>query len=44
MFFIGMFFKINKIIIKILRYYEDIGLLKLEYVDEFIKYRYYIIE
>ncbi|HBF4730547.1 TPA: MerR family DNA-binding transcriptional regulator, partial [Clostridioides difficile] len=35
MFSIGMFSKINKITTKTLRYYEDIGLLKPEYVDEF---------
>ncbi|HBG0292781.1 TPA: MerR family transcriptional regulator [Clostridioides difficile] len=44
MFSIGMFSKINKITTKTLRYYEDIGLLKPEYVDEFTKYRYYTTE
>lgn len=41
MFSIGMFSKINKVTTKTLRYYEDIGLLKPEYVDEGTKYRYY---
>ena len=44
MFSIGMFSKINKITTKTLRYYEDIVLLKPEYVDEFTNYRYYTTE
>lgn len=44
MFSIGVFSKINKVTTKTLRYYEDIGLLKPGYVDEFTKYRYYTTE
>ncbi|WP_042274541.1 MerR family transcriptional regulator [[Clostridium] dakarense] len=44
MFPIGIFSKINKVTTKTLRYYEDIGLLKPEYVDESTKYRYYTTE
>ncbi|MEW8956868.1 MerR family transcriptional regulator [Clostridium sp.] len=41
MFTIGEFSKINKITTKTLRYYDDIGLLKPEFVDKFTGYRYY---
>ncbi|MFE6169256.1 MerR family transcriptional regulator [Viridibacillus arvi] len=41
MFSIGIFSKINKVTTKTLRYYEEIGLLEPEYVDEVTKYRYY---
>lgn len=41
MFSIGIFSKINKITTKTLRYYDEIGLLKPEYVDDFTGYRYY---
>lgn len=44
MFSIGVFSKINKVTTKTLRYYEDIGLLKPEYVDEITRYRYYTTE
>lgn len=44
MFSIGVFSKINKVTTKTLRYYEDIGLLKPDYVDRFTKYRYYTTE
>lgn len=38
---IGMFSQLNRVTIKTLRYYDDIGLLKPEYVDEVNGYRYY---
>lgn len=38
---IGMFSQMNKITIKTLRHYDDIGLLKPEYIDENNGYRYY---
>lgn len=41
MFSIGVFSKINKVTTKTLRYYDEIGLLKPEYVDETTGYRYY---
>lgn len=41
MYRIGMFSKINKITIKTLRYYDEMGLLKPAYVDEENGYRYY---
>lgn len=41
MYRIGMFSKINKITVKTLRYYDEIGLLKPAYVDEENGYRYY---
>ncbi|KAJ53008.1 DNA-binding transcriptional MerR regulator [Clostridium tetanomorphum] len=41
MFSIGIFSKINMITTKTLRHYDEIGLLKPEYVDEFTGYRYY---
>lgn len=41
---IGMFSKMNKVTVKTLRYYDEIGLLKPAYVDEFTGYRYYSTE
>jgi len=41
MFSIGVFSKINKITTKTLRYYDEINLLKPEYIDNFTGYRYY---
>lgn len=41
MFSIGIFSKINKITTKTLRHYDEIGLLKPEYVDDMTGYRYY---
>lgn len=41
MFSIGIFSKINKITTKTLRHYDEIGLLKPEYVDDLTGYRYY---
>jgi DNA-binding transcriptional MerR regulator len=41
MFSIGIFSKINKITTKTLRYYDEIGLLKPDYIDYFTGYRYY---
>lgn len=41
MYQIGLFSKINRITTKTLRYYEQIGLLKPIYVDDFTGYRYY---
>ncbi|WP_105616183.1 MerR family transcriptional regulator [Vallitalea okinawensis] len=41
MFSIGVFSSINKITTKTLRHYDEIGLLKPEYVDDFTGYRYY---
>ncbi|MEG0528249.1 MerR family transcriptional regulator [Amedibacillus sp. YH-ame6] len=38
---IGMFAQMNRVSIKTLRYYDDIGLLKAEKVDEINGYRYY---
>ena len=38
---IGMFAQMNKITIKALRHYDEIGLLKPAYVDEHNGYRYY---
>ena len=38
---IGMFAQMNRVTIKALRQYDDIGLLKPEYVDEINGYRYY---
>lgn len=38
---IGMFAQMNRVTIKALRHYDDIGLLKPEYVDEINGYRYY---
>lgn len=38
---IGLFSQMNRITIKTLRYYDDIGLLKPEFVDETSGYRYY---
>lgn len=38
---IGVFSQINRITVKALRYYDDIDLLKPEYVDESTGYRYY---
>lgn len=39
---IGMFAKLNRVTIKTLRYYDEQGLLKPEYVDEETGYRYYL--
>lgn len=41
MYRIGLFSKMNRITAKTLRHYDDIGLLKPEYVDDFTGYRYY---
>lgn len=41
MYRIGLFSKINKVTIKTLRYYDEIGLLKPAFVDEENNYRYY---
>ena len=38
---IGLFSKINKVTIKTLRYYDEVGLLKPAFVDEENNYRYY---
>ncbi|CDM70228.1 MerR family transcriptional regulator [Clostridium bornimense] len=38
---IGLFSQMNKITIKALRHYDEIGLLKPEHIDEFTGYRYY---
>ncbi|AOY78389.1 Multidrug-efflux transporter 1 regulator [Clostridium formicaceticum] len=44
MYRIGLFSKINKVTIKTLRYYDEIGLLKPAFVDEENGYRYYTSE
>lgn len=44
MYKIGMFSKMNKITIKALRYYDEMGLLKPAYIDDFTGYRYYTSE
>lgn len=41
MFRIGEFSKMCKITIKSLRYYDEVGLLKPEYIDPFTNYRFY---
>lgn len=41
MYRIGIFSKMNKITIKTLRHYDEIGLFKPSYVDEMTGYRYY---
>lgn len=41
MYSIGMFSKINKVTTKTLRHYDEMGLLKPEFVDKFSGYRYY---
>ncbi len=41
MYKIGMFSKMNRVTIKALRYYDEIGLLKPAYIDDFTGYRYY---
>jgi DNA-binding transcriptional MerR regulator len=41
MFRIGVFSKMNKITVKTLRHYDEIGLLNPDYVDETTGYRYY---
>ena len=41
MYRIGLFSKMNRVTIKTLRYYDDIGLLKPAYVDGASGYRYY---
>ncbi len=41
MYKIGLFSKMNKVTIKTLRYYDEIGLLKPSHVDEYTGYRYY---
>ena len=38
---IGLFSQMNKVTIKALRHYDEIGLLKPEHIDEFTGYRYY---
>lgn len=44
MYRIGMFSKINKVTIKTLRYYDEVGLLCPAYIDEENNYRYYTSE
>lgn len=44
MYRIGLFSKMNKVTIKALRHYDDIGLLKPAYTDETSGYRYYTSE
>lgn len=44
MFQIGLFSKMNRITTKTLRHYDEIGLLKPAYVDDFTGYRYYSSE
>lgn len=44
MYRIGMFSKINKVTVKTLRYYDEVGLLKPAYVDDENGYRYYTSE
>lgn len=44
MYTIGRFSQINRITTKTLRHYDEIGLLKPEYVDKFTGYRYYTTE
>lgn len=44
MYRIGMFSKINKVTVKTLRYYDEVGLLIPAYVDEENGYRYYTSE
>ena len=41
MYRIGEFSKMTKTTIKTLRYYDSVGLLKPEYVDDFTGYRFY---
>ena len=41
MYKIGLFSKMNKVTIKALRYYDEVGLLKPSHVDGFSGYRYY---
>lgn len=41
MFRIGVFSKMNRVTIKTLRYYDEVGLLKPTKVDEWTNYRYY---
>lgn len=41
MFKIGVFSKMNKVTVKTLRYYDEIGLLSPSYVDDATGYRYY---
>jgi DNA-binding transcriptional MerR regulator len=44
MYRIGLFSKINKVTIKTLRYYDEVGLLKPAHVDMENGYRYYTSE
>lgn len=44
MYKIGMFSKMNKVTIKALRYYDEVGLLKPAHIDDFTGYRYYTSE
>ena len=41
---IGLFSQMNKVTIKTLRHYDEIGLLKPAHIDEFTGYRYYTSE
>lgn len=41
---IGLFSQMNKVTIKTLRYYDEIGLLKPAHIEEFTGYRYYSSE
>jgi len=41
---IGLFSQMNKVTIKALRYYDEIGLLKPAHIEEFTGYRYYTSE
>jgi hypothetical protein len=44
MFRIGEFSKLTQVSIRMLRYYDETGLLKPAKIDEFTKYRLYLIE
>lgn len=44
MYRIGMFSKMNKVTVKALRYYDEIGLLKPAHIDDLSGYRYYTSE
>lgn len=41
MYKIGLFSKMNKVTIKALRYYDEVGLLKPAFIDDYTGYRYY---
>src|SRR5262245_63460928 len=44
MFKISEFAKLSRVSVKMLRYYDEIGLLKPAHVDPFSDYRYYMVE